>query len=293
MAKHSEGSSRPRRVPTRATVTAVSRLSPHMVRVELALPESASFDVGAYTDHYIKLLFPPEGADYGADADMAQIQETRPREEGPVQRAYTVRSFDSAARTFTVDFVWHGDKGLAGPWAAAAQPGDAISFVGPGGAYAPAEDAAWHLLIGDDSALPAVAAALERIPAGVAALAFVEVDGPDDELPIDCPGDLTLTWIHRSVTGDDGLPNAVAAGLSGGARPEGDDVHVFLHGDAGMVREIRRHVRSELGVPRERLSASGYWRRGLTDEAWRASKRDWAAQVQEDDAELEPAATRS
>jgi NADPH-dependent ferric siderophore reductase len=275
-------SPRPRRIPTRATVVAAERLSPHMVRVGLRLPDGADFAVGEFSDHYVKLLFPPEGADYPADADMDEIQLTRPREEHPVQRAYTVRSYDAATATFVVDFVWHGDKGLAGPWADAARPGDAISFVGPGGAYLPAPDADWHLMIADESALPAVGASLERVPPGVPVHAFVEVEGPDDELPLTSPGELTLTWVHR------GGPNPadLAATVTRAALPSGD-VHVFLHGDATMVRELRRYARTELGVPRERLSASGYWRRGLTDEAWRASKRDWNAEVQADEAALQ------
>jgi NADPH-dependent ferric siderophore reductase len=273
---------RPRRIPTRATVVTAQRLSPHMVRVVLRLPDGADFAVGEFSDHYVKLLFPPIGADYTADADMDAIQQSRPREEHPVQRAYTVRSYDPAAATFVVDFVWHGDKGLAGPWAAAAQPGDAISFVGPGGAYLPAGDADWHLMIADESALPAVAASLERVPPGVQVHAFVEVDGPADELPLTSPGALSLTWVHR----EGASPADLATTVTGAALPAGD-VHVFLHGDATMVRELRRYARTEMGVDRERLSASGYWRRGLTDEAWRASKRDWSAQVQADEAALQ------
>ena len=275
-------SPRPRRIPTRATVVTTQRLSPHMVRVVLRLPAGADFSVGEFSDHYVKLLFPPIGADYTTDADMDAIQQSRPREEHPVQRAYTVRSFDPSVNTFVVDFVWHGDKGLAGPWAAAARPGDAISFVGPGGAYVPAADADWHLMIADESAMPAVAASLERVPPGVPVHAFVEVEGPEDELPLTSPGALSLTWVHRSGAGTTDLATTVA----GTALPAGD-AHVFVHGDATMVRELRRYARIELGVPRERLSASGYWRRGLTDEAWRAAKRDWNAQVQADEAALQ------
>ncbi len=273
---------RPRRIPTRATVVTAERLSPHMVRVVLRLPDGADFTVGEFSDHYVKLLFPPIGADYTTDADMDEVQQSRPREEHPVQRAYTVRSFDPVAATFVVDFVWHGDKGLAGPWAASAKPGDAISFVGPGGAYLPADDADWHLMIADESALPAVAASLERVPPGVPVHAFVEVDGPADELPLTSPGALSLTWVHREGAAAADLATTV----TGAALPAGD-VHVFLHGDATMVRELRRYARTELGVDTGRLSASGYWRRGLADEAWRASKREWNAQVQADEAALQ------
>ena len=81
-------------------------------------------------------------------------------------RTYTVRSWAPAARELTLDFVVHGDEGLAGPWAQQAQPGQQVRFLGPGGAYSPSQDADWHLLAGDESALPAIAAALEAMPAG-------------------------------------------------------------------------------------------------------------------------------
>ncbi len=88
----------------------------------------------------------------------------------------------------TIDFVVHGDTGVAGPWALAAQPGDELVLQGPGGAYAPAADVDAHVLIGDEAALPAIAAACERVAPGAPVHVFVEVDGPDDELALDVPG---------------------------------------------------------------------------------------------------------
>ena len=262
------------RVTTHARVVRTERLTPHMVRVVLGGETLAALDPTAFTDRYIKLQFPPE------------VEGQRER-----LRTYTIRSFDAAAGELSVDFVIHGDEGLAGPWAAAAQPGDPMSFVGPSGAYAPSPAADWHLFIGDESALPAIAAALEALPRGARAQVFCEVGGPDDEQPLvsaatPCDGDL-VTWVHRTPEG-----SPLVDTVTGWTFPPGTP-EVFLHGDAGFVKDLRRHLRGERGVPAGALSASGYWRRGRTEEGWRSEKADWKAAVDSDEARLVTARTAS
>ena len=150
------------------------------------------------------------------------------------------------------------------------------SSSGPGGAYAPDPAAPWHLLVGDPSVLPAIAASLERIPAGVPAFVVVEVDGPEDELPLETPGALDLRWVRRE---DGALLGAVRAlELPGGAG------QCFVHGEATAVREVRKHLLLERGVEPERLSVSGYWKRRRTDEEWRADKAEWLRQAELDTA---------
>src|SRR6202035_5441583 len=150
-----------------------------------------------------------------------------PAPDGEVTRTYTVRAVDAAAETIAIDFVYHGDEGLAGPWAAAAQPGDAIGLFGPGGAYAPRADADWHLLAGDSSALPAISAACAALPAAAVGRVFVEAAGPADELDIARPDGVELTWVHN----DGGTPGeALAKAVR--AEPWLDGlVHVFIHGE--------------------------------------------------------------
>ncbi len=271
---------RRRRTPRTAEVVRTEWLTPHLVRVVLGGPGLDGFDCGEFTDHYVKLVFPPPGAPYGLPVDIEAIEAEHPREHWPVLRTYTVRSWDQQTGELAVDFVHHGDEGVAPVWAAAARPGDQISLLGPGGGYAPAPDADWHLLVGDESALPAIAAALERVPVGVPVVAVIEVPGADDELPLTSPGDLELTWVHRDVAGSDG---AALLAATQAATARGGDVHAFVHGEADEVRALRRHLRVELGVPPERLSVSGYWRRGRTDEGWRAEKKDWNAAVEQDE----------
>ncbi|MFE0649945.1 siderophore-interacting protein [Streptomyces sp. NPDC059534] len=261
---------------TEARVVRTERITPHMVRVVLGGPGLDAFDAAEYTDHYVKLLFAPEGVSYPEPFDMERIREEFPREQWPTTRTYTVRAWDAEQRELTVDFVVHGDEGLAGPWAARAQAGDTVRFLGPGGGYTPDPTADWHLLVGDESALPAIAVALERLPAGARVHAFVEISDAAEEQKFATAAGVDVTWLHR---GDRPAGEALVEAVRSLDFPAGD-VHAFVHGEAGFVKDLRRHLRLDRGVTRERLSISGYWRLGKSDEAWRAIKREWNEQVE-------------
>ncbi|MYS22917.1 NADPH-dependent ferric siderophore reductase, contains FAD-binding and SIP domains [Streptomyces sp. DvalAA-14] len=264
------------RTPKHATVVRTERLTPHMIRVVLAVDPASALEIGAHTDHYVKLLFPPEGVTYPEPLDIEAIRRDLPSEQWPRTRTYTVRAWDEASRELTVDFVHHGDEGLAGPWAAAARPGESVHFMGPGGGYAPDPTADWHLLAGDESALPAIAAALEQLPPGAPAKVFVEVAGLDEEQKLPTAGEADIVWLHR---GGGPIGAALVEAVTALDFPAGD-VQVFVHGEAGFVKELRRHLRLDRAVPRERLSISGYWRRGADEDGWQASKREWNDEVE-------------
>ncbi|MFI1158124.1 siderophore-interacting protein [Streptomyces sioyaensis] len=282
-----ERPSRKKPIVHRARVQRTERLTPHMVRVVLGGEPLAEFTAGEYADHYIKLLFPVPGVQYPEPFDIAQIRADFPRNRWPRTRTYTVRAWDAGSRELTVDFVVHGDEGLAGPWAAAAQPGDEILFLGPGGAYTPDGDADWHLLAGDESALPAIAASLARMPSGVPVHAFIEVADPQERQDLVAPTGAEIHWLYR---GDTPVGRELVAAVRALEFPAGE-VQAFVHGEAGFVKELRRLLRVERDIPREALSISGYWRAGHDEDGWQASKRDWNQQVE---AEQEsPAATAS
>ncbi|MFD9870100.1 siderophore-interacting protein [Streptomyces niveus] len=259
-----------------ARVIRTQRITPHMVRLVLGGDGPAGIEAGEFTDHYVKLLFAPEGVSYPEPFDMDRVRADFPREQWPTSRTYTVREWDPAAGEITIDFVVHGDEGLAGPWAAAARPGDTVRFLGPGGSYAPDPAADRHLFVGDESALPAIAASIERAPEDAVIQAFIEVEGPEEEQKIAAPAGAEIVWLHR---GSRPVGEALVAAVRALDLP-GDDVHAFVHGEAGFVKELRRHLRHDRKIPRERLSISGYWRLGQTDEAWRAVKREWNEQVE-------------
>lgn len=262
--------------PREGRVVRTEWVTPHMVRLVVGGPGLAGLGCGEFTDHYVKVLFAAPGVTYPEPFDMERIREEFPRDQWPATRTYTVRAWDPEALEMTLDFVVHGDTGLAGPWAARARVGETVRFLGPGGLYAPDPEADWHLLAGDESALPAIAAALERCPDDTEVHAFLEVEDAREEQRLPCPGQGRITWLHRA-----GRPvgEALVEAVAALDFPPGD-VHGFVHGEAGFVKELRRHLRHDRKVPAERLSISGYWRFGQTDEAWRAVKREWNERVQ-------------
>jgi NADPH-dependent ferric siderophore reductase len=246
----------PERRSLSTTVTEAAWLTPSMLRVVVGGPDLEGFGAGEFTDHYVKCRF------------------------GDKTRSYTVREWDPEHLRLTLDFVVHGDRGIAGPWAARAKPGDSLEITGPGGAYTPSPEADWHLMVGDDAALPAIAASLPRVAVGVPVFVVIEVDGPEHQQPLESPGDLRVTWVHRSCgAGED--PSLQLDAVSALVMPDGRG-HAFVHGEATTVRLIRRHLVLERGLPVESLSATGYWKLRRTDEQWRAEKREWIATAEAD-----------
>lgn len=243
---------RPPRPTTTLTVTGREQLTPHLVRVRFS-GDLAQFADSVFPDRYVKLVL------------------------GDVLRTYTVRELDVAAGTLAIDFVVHPGSGVASDWAVAATPGQVLEARGPGGAYAPDPTADWHLLVGDESALPAVAAALEALPDTAVAKVVLEVEGPEDVLELSAPAGAEITWLLRSEAGeqpDDELPVLVRAVRDLEWLP--GRVHAFVHGEAGAVMHgIRPYLLKERGLPRADVSISGYWRRGRTEEGF----REWKAQL--------------
>ncbi len=266
--------------PRVAVVLGSERVTPQVIRVTFGGPGLEGFAAGPFADHYVKLLLPPAGAGYEAPFDIERVKAELPRERWPRVRTYSVRSWDPAAGELTIDFVDHTGGGIAGPWAAATQPGDRVQMIGPGGAYSPDPAASWHLLVGDACVLPAIAAALTRIPTGVPAIVVAAVDGPEEEQPLPTAAALDLHWVHRHA-GAEIDPDPLVVAVRELAFPPGR-VHAFVHGEAGAVREIRRHVLVERGVPVADASISGYWKRRRTEEGWRAEKPEWKRQVEAD-----------
>jgi NADPH-dependent ferric siderophore reductase len=275
---------RPARPAHEGVVTRVEQLTPHMVRVVVGGEAIARLDAARFTDHYIKVLFPQAGVEYPEPFDMGKIREAMPRETWPVVRTYTVRKWLPELPEMWVDFVVHGDEGIAGPWAAHAKPGDPFRFMGPGGGYSPSSEADWYLLAGDESALPAIAAALAGMPEGAAVRAFIEIDGPDEEQKLETPADAEITWLHR---GSRPVGVALVEAVRALEFPAGR-LQAFVHGEAGFVKQLRAYLRVELGLGMDQLSISGYWRNGMNEDGWQSSKREWNEQVER---EQEPAAT--
>lgn len=265
------------RIPQSTTVARTERLGASFVRVVLHGGDLQRWTAPEHTDAYVKVVCLSAGVDYPRPLDLGAVRDVVAPEHLPKLRTYTVRAYDADRDELVLDVLVHGDEGLGGPWAAQARPGDEVLLMGPGGAYSPDPAADWHLLVGDESALPAIAVALERLPASAVVHALVEVRDQGDRAALSDP---RVTWVEP-----DGTPGAaLVRAVQSLDFPDGV-VHAFVHGEAGWVRTVRRHLRLERAVPTDRLSVSGYWRAGVDDEGWRAQKRDWIKETDAQDAE--------
>jgi NADPH-dependent ferric siderophore reductase len=280
-------SPKPNRPQHVLVVDRTERLTPHMVRVHLGGPGADAFIADAdperlaMTDKYVKLLLPKPGTGLEPPYDLDALRATLPKADLPARRTYTVRAVDTIARTIAIDFVVHGTDGLAGPWAASARPGDRIALSGPGGGYAPSDDpAVTHVLLGDDSALPAIGAALEAMHPAASGVTLVEVAGPADEQPLVHPAGVALRWLHRDAVGADPgtLLLAATRELPRPSRP----VSVFAHGERAAVKAIRRLLQDDWGLEKSELSLSAYWALGRAEDRFQEEKREPVGAVFED-----------
>jgi len=270
-------------IAVKLQVIRTEQLAPRLRRVILGGPGFGDYlarDIEA-TDKYVKLVYPQDGFDYPEPFDLNVVRDTMPAEARPTLRTYTVRWVDPTAEELAIDFVVHGDEGVAGPWAAAAQPGDVIHARGPGGAYAPKPDVDHHLFVGDEAAIPAIAASLEALPPGARATAFIEVDGPADETELTTKADLETRWLHRSPA-HPGTTTLLDDAVRGWTWP-GGRVQAFVHGESALLKTVRPYL-LDGKVDRKDFSVSAYWRLGVTEEGFREWKSTQTEAVMRPDA---------
>ncbi|WP_458040087.1 MULTISPECIES: siderophore-interacting protein [Bacteria] len=255
MALSSRTSNRAPRPSVDLTVVASTWLTPQLVRLTLGGAGFAYFEDRPETDKYVKLMF--------TDADSLIVT-----------RTYTVRRVNHEAQTLDIDFVVHGDEGLAGPWAATAAPGASLRLMGPGGGYTPNPEASWCLYLGDLSAVPAISAALEALPADAVGVAYIEVDSDDTSLALEAPAGVEVHWVVNAEHATEALADRVRAmPWRQGA------VDVFAHGERESMKALRRALFDDRGLDRGQVSLSGYWARGRTEDRFQAEKREPIGQI--------------
>jgi NADPH-dependent ferric siderophore reductase len=213
------------------------RMSPGMQQVTLSAPELDGFRYEPGQD--VMLLVAADG--------------TR-----PVRRRYTIRSMDRAKLTLTLNVVRH-DDGPGERWIRATRPGDRIEGIGPRGKITTRPEADWHLLIGDDSAMPAILAMTEALPGDADATLVIEVPTPDDEQELLAPARTRLSWLHR-LGRPAGDPQALAAEAEEIELPAGAG-HAYLFGEASVVLRLRE-ILAGRGLSQEQMSPKAYWGRG-------------------------------
>jgi NADPH-dependent ferric siderophore reductase len=272
------------RPPRRAVVVRdVERLTPQLTRVVVS-GDLQNWKAEIPGGHF-KLFVP--GGDTGAAGDADGANRTRAvgeagaagqqGEELWVIRTYTVRACDPDRGLLTIDFAIHAD-GPATEWAKRAQVGQELKISGmsrPG--YAPGEGSAFTLFIADQSALPAVAAIVEALPAGYQARALIEIPTDAGRLELTTDADLQVEWILEAGAPCEALVGAAleaVAGLAAGpggpapgpSEPAVGEVHEYWVGcEAEAMRELRRHLVHDRGVPPSSLYTRAYWKQSVAN----------------------------
>jgi NADPH-dependent ferric siderophore reductase len=226
------------------TVRDVKQIAAHMIRVTLG-GDLEGFTSLGFDDH-VKLFF-ATGA-VGADG-----------EPETVSRDYTPRRYDAAAQTLDIEFVIH-DAGPATRWAEQARPGDTLRIGGPRGSFVIPLTYDWHLLIGDDTGVPAIARRLSELPAGTRAVVLAEVDAPADEVAFTSAADMSVTWVHRNGA-EAGTTDVLSPALGKLTLPKGD-YYAWVACESVIAKALRARLIAEHGANPKWMRAAGYWRRG-------------------------------
>ncbi|GAB2572767.1 siderophore-interacting protein [Dyella jejuensis] len=237
-------------------VHSTKRMTPHMQRIVFTGTELHGFFSAAPDDH-VKLFFPnadgelvlptlgPNGPEFAAGLSPSPA------------RDYTPRDYDRQRNALTIDFVIHGD-GPASTWAERAQPGQRIGLGGPRGSFMPARDFDHYVLIGDETALPAIGRQLDEWPAGMNVYVIVEIAEKADRLPLGSQADFHVTWLER-----DGTPAGQSTLLEQALRqwpfPPGDTFY-WIAAESHRTRAMRKYLSDERHIPSDWIRAKGYWK---------------------------------
>ncbi len=215
-------------------------IGPHMRRVQVAVAGDAAHEFQPKPAQEIVLQIPQPGGE-------------------PARRHYTIRRYDAANKLIDVDFVLHGHRTPGVSWSLEAKPGDMIDIRGPRGRIALNPEADWHLLLGDETCIPAIFALLEALPKAARAFAFIEIGTAEDKQELAAAADVALHWLPRNGAAP-GPSDLLSNALAGFAFPPGTG-HAIVIGETSNVRN-QRHALLARGFDRAQIYAEGYWRPG-------------------------------
>ncbi|BCQ27441.1 SIP domain-containing protein (plasmid) [Caballeronia sp. NK8] len=239
-------------------VTRVQALNPHLVRVSFTGDDLADFVSASFDDH-VKLFFPQPGESMPAlpqaGSNGPEFDPSKPR---PIARDFTPRRFDTARRELDIEFALH-EAGPATAWATQAAPGQYLGIGGPRGSFVIPTQFDWHLMIGDETALPAIARRLEELPEGTRVATLIEVADPSARIEFDTRADLYAQWRYRNESEHPGGELLLA--LRETFLPDGEG-YVWAAGEATLMRAVRKLLCEERGIDKRRIRASAYWKRG-------------------------------
>lgn len=240
------------------TVKTAERLTPQMVRITLSGDDLKGFASAGYDDH-VKLCLPTAGQEapvwpVGPDAPALPEGVT-----ASPMRDFTPRSHDANKGELVVDFAIHA-AGPATEWASAAKPGRKLGVAGPRGSFVVTDDFDWYLMIGDETALPAIGRRLQELRSNVPAIVIATVADAGEEQTFTTATRLETRWIHRPLINASD-PALLLDAVKSLPLPEGDG-YIWIAGENDAVKILRKHFVEERGHNRSWIKAAGYWRKG-------------------------------
>lgn len=242
-----------------AVVRSAHDITPAMRRVILTCEDTAHFESGGL---HVSVLIPPPGRMPiwpGVGPDNRVIWPSGADEL--VRRIYTIRSIDHQRQELAVDVVLH-DSSPGSTWARNARSGDRVGLLGPGGGDIVAAD--WYLLCGDETALPAIARIAAELPATARAAIILEVAEDSERQDIKSNAAIDVTWLHRGDA-PAGTTDLLLEAITAMTTPEEGNPFVFVGCERAAARAIRKHLRSEWRLPKDRHLVAAYWRLGHAD----------------------------
>ncbi len=248
----------------RLEVRRVAELSPSMRRITLTGDALAGFVSASFDDH-IKLIVPdapgqePHVPTLGSDGLV--FEEGRAK---PAMRDYTPRRYDPDANELDIDFVL-GHAGPATAWATDAAPGHPIGIAGPRGSLVVSTAFDWHVLIGDETAVPAIGRRLEELPASAQAIVIIRTLAEDGRIELHGECRREIRWVAGEPGDVDTGEGVLLSAVRDLVLPEVGEGYVWAAGEYSEIRAARRHLAEVLGVDKSRIRAASYWRREATN----------------------------
>ena len=228
------------------TVLRVVDLTPRMRRITLGGAQLQGF-ISLGSDDHVKLLF-ANNAEEQAAMDALDLPKEGVK---PTMREYTPRRIDLVNNELDLDFVLHGD-GPASTWAAQAAPGHRLNIAGPRGSLVVPDIFDSYLLVGDETAIPAIGRRLEELSAGRKVLVLVEIEDAQERQPLPSKADVEVIWIERHKQN-------VLEVLAEVSLPQGE-LYAWVALEKSLTRKAKALLLEEKGVSEDRLKAAAYWR---------------------------------
>ncbi|MEE9705509.1 siderophore-interacting protein [Aeromonas veronii] len=254
--------------PRLLSVKAITQITPHLRRITFGGSELADYPFTCGGAHIKVMLAQPHQVEPVLPAMTPSGPRWSDPADKPVIRTYTIRAFRRDEQEIDIDFVLHGDGGPASAFATHAKPGDKVILSGPGGPNPMLQPAAHYCLVGDLTALPAIMAMCEVMPADARGEIAILVPDQADAQPLTLPVGVRCHWFVGGPESSGLLEHVIALPLVR------DGGFFWLGGEEALVLPLRRHFRSVLEVDRQSLYAVPYWRRGKSEEAYHQTRHD-------------------